>query len=177
MAIPKTYLTSTKNLAAILDAITAAQAPEKFSLRFLEGLGFKSSSDRLIMGVLKTLGFLHADSKPTDRYYRYLDQSQSKIMLAEGIREGYSDLFQVDKNAQNLSKVNVINKFKTLSQGQLSESVLDKAGLTFVSLCKLADFKSKPAVEPESEVKEETKEGLLRPKERCRLAGFTTTFR
>ncbi|MFA4939071.1 DUF5343 domain-containing protein [Brevundimonas sp.] len=145
MAIPKAYLTSTKNLAALLDAIKTAQAPDTFNLRFLEGLGFPSSNDRLFVGVLQSLGFLNSDKKPTDRYFQFLDQTQSDIVLAEGIRDAYDDLFKVNTSANKLSKPDVINKFKTLSQGQYSESVLDKMGLTFCELVKLADFDAKPA--------------------------------
>jgi len=176
MALPKSYLTSTRNLSAILDAIAAAQAPGRFTIRFLVELGFKSNADRLVMGVLKVLGFLQADGKPTDRYHRYLDQSQSKIILAEGIRDAYSDLFLVNNSAQNLTKPNVINKFKTLSQGQFSKSVLDKMGLTFVSLCKLADFKSELAEEPEFKGDEETEREEVEmpavPKGRMSLGGL-----
>lgn len=140
MALPKSYLTSAKNLGPILNAIRGAQAPEKFTLGFLESLDFKSSSDRLIIGVLKSLGFIDSDGKPTDRYFRYLDQSQSGAVLAEGIRSAYADLFQVNTSANKLSRNDLINKFKTLSQGQLSDSVLDKLALTFTELVKLADF-------------------------------------
>ncbi|WP_374322471.1 DUF5343 domain-containing protein [Brevundimonas sp.] len=145
MALPKSYLTSTKNLAALLEAMKTAQAPNTFNLKFLEGLGFPSSNDRLVVGVLVALGFLSQDKKPTDRYFRFLDQTQSAVVLAEGIREAYDDLFKVNTSAQKLSRSEVINKFKTLSQGQLSESVLDKMALTFSELVKLADFETKAA--------------------------------
>lgn len=61
-------------------------------------------------------------------------------MLAEAVRESYSDLFAVNVNAQTLNKTELINKFKTLSQGSLSESVLEKLAMTFQALVKLADF-------------------------------------
>lgn len=93
MALPKAYLTTTKNLTTILHAIQSAQAPTAFTGRFLEGLGFSSSNDRFIIGVLKSLGFLDSDGKPQDRYFRYLDQTQGGSVLAEGIREAYADLF------------------------------------------------------------------------------------
>lgn len=144
MALPKSYLTSTKNLQAIFEAIQQAKAPERFTLRFLESLDFKTSADRLIIGVLKSLGFLDDQGRPTSRYFAFLDQTQSALVLSEGIREAYSDLFQVNINAQNLSKNDLVNKFKTLSQGSLSEAVLDKLALTFQSLVKLADFSASP---------------------------------
>lgn len=159
MALPKSYLTSAKKLPDIFNAIRSAQAPERFTQAFLESLEFKSTSDRLMIGVLKALGFLDDSGRPTDRYYRYLDQSQSEFVLAEGIREAYQDLFRVNINAQDMSKQQVINKFKTLSQGKLSDAVLDKMAMTFTALVKLADF-SKPApdVEEESELGDEAPE-------------------
>ena len=155
MALPKSYLTSAKNLAAILEAIVGAQAPDKFTIRFLESLGFTSNADRLVVGVLKAVGFLGEDGRPTDRYFRFLDQTQSAIVLAEGIRDAYADLFQVNKTAYTLGKSEVIGKFKTLSQGQYSDSVLDKMAMTFAELSKNADFESKAAsssAKPEEDV-------------------------
>lgn len=145
MALPTSYLTSTKNLSGILNSIVGAQAPDKFTTRFLESLEYKSTSDRLIIGVLKSLGFLADDGRPTQRYFSYLDQSQSAIVLGQAIEEAYADLFRVNKTAHKMSKQEVVNKFKTLSQGQYSESVLDKMAMTFTALCGLADFETKPA--------------------------------
>ena len=142
MTLPTSYLTSIKNLRGILSAIQGAQAPKKFTIQFLTSLGFTSTADRLVIGVLRSLGFLNSNNEPTDRYFRFLDQSQSGSVLADGVRDAYADLFQINKNANQLSKSEAINKFKTLGQGQLSESVLAKMGMTFVELCKIADFKT-----------------------------------
>ena len=138
--MPSAYLTSTKNLEGILSALQTAQAPPRFTLSFLENLGYKSSSDRLIINVLKALGFLNADGGPTERYYRFLDQSEAPSVLAEGIRDAYADLFQLNRNAYELSRNEVKNKLKTLTQGQYSEAVLTKMAGTFVELAKRADF-------------------------------------
>lgn len=126
MSLPTAYLTSSKQLGAILNAMQAAQAPKKFTQSFLEGLGFKSTRDRLIIGVLKSLGFLSESGEPTQRYYNYLDQTQADRVLAEGIREAYADLFQVNTKANELSNVEIKNKLRTLTQGQFSNAVLDK---------------------------------------------------
>ncbi len=82
MALPTAYLTTVKNLEGILNAIQGAQAPEKFTQKFLESLEFKGNSDRLIINVLKSLRFLDDGGKPTLRYFAYLDQSQSARVLA-----------------------------------------------------------------------------------------------
>lgn len=145
MALPTSYLTSTKNLEAIFNAIKSAQAPEKFTQAFLESLEFKSTADRLVIGVLKSIGFLDEGGKPTDRYFRFLDQTQSAKVLAEGVRDAYQDLFKINTKANELTKQDVINKFKMLSQGQLSDAVLDKMAMTFATLSKYADFTPTPA--------------------------------
>jgi len=144
MALPTSYLTSTKNLGGILNSIVGAQAPEKFTTRFLESLDYKTSADRLIIGVLKSLGFLADDGRPVQRYYEYLDQTRSETVMAQAIREAYADLFLVNKQANKMSKTEVVNKMKTLSQGQYSESVLDKMAMTFTALCSYSDFDAAP---------------------------------
>lgn len=159
MALPTSYLTSTKRLPDILAAIQAAQAPPKFTLAFLENLGFKTSSDRLVVGVLKAMGFLNDASEPQDRYFRFLDQTQGELVLAEGIRDAYADLFQVNNSAQSLSRNEVKNKFKTLSQGQYSDSVLTKMAGTFTALCSLADFSAASKPQPDRPLEPEDAPG------------------
>ena len=144
MSLPTSYLTSIKNLEPILTAMQQAKAPERFTVRFLESMGFKGNADRLAIGVFKAIGLLDDQGKPTDRYFRYLDQTQSAQVLAEGIEDAYSDLFQVNKKAYNLDNSEIKNKMKTISQGQYSESVINKMAMTFTALAKLADFQTNP---------------------------------
>src|SRR5580692_1359220 len=118
MALPTAYLTSYKNLKEILDAMQGAQAPKKFTVSFLQGLGFKGTADRLVIGLLKALGFLTPAGEPTQRYYSFLDQSQSARILGEGVQDAYADLFQVNTKAHDLSATEIKNKLKTLTQGQ-----------------------------------------------------------
>ncbi|MEO0549004.1 MAG: DUF5343 domain-containing protein [Pseudomonadota bacterium] len=148
MTLPSQYLTSQKNLAAVFEAIRQAKAPEKFTVKFLEGLGFKSNSDRLIIGLLKALRFLDESGKPQERYFEFLDDTRWEKVLGTAVEEAYADLFQVNTSAHTLTKTEVINKFKTLSQGAYSESVLDKMGMTFTALAKLGDFSSSSSPPP-----------------------------
>ena len=146
MAITTSYLNSIKNLESILNSIIGARAPERFTSRFLEDLGFKSSSDRLIIGILKSLGFIDENGVPKQRYYDFLDQSQSKSIIATGIQEAYKDLFNIKKDAQNMSNDNVKNKLKTLTQGQKGDRAIELMSMTFRALCNYADWSksSKP---------------------------------
>jgi hypothetical protein len=100
----------------------------------------KSAADRLIIGVLKALGFLTSEGAPTSRYYEFLDQSQARRVLGDGIREAYADLFQINRKAHEMSGPEIKNKLKTLTQGQASDSVLDKMVGTFKALVAQADL-------------------------------------
>lgn len=140
MGLPTSYLTSFKNLSGIFAAIQNGQAPKNFTTRFLESLGYKSAADRLIIGVLKALGFLTAEGSPTNRYYEFLDQTQSRRVLGDAIRDAYADLYQINRKAHELSGPELRNKLKTLTQGQASDAVLEKMVGTFKALATHADF-------------------------------------
>lgn len=49
MSLTMSYLTSVKNVESIFNSIIGAKAPERFTTKFLEDLGFKSSTDRLLL--------------------------------------------------------------------------------------------------------------------------------
>ncbi|MGA2929018.1 MAG: DUF5343 domain-containing protein [Solirubrobacteraceae bacterium] len=108
IALPTAYLMTVKNAEARFNAIRAAKAPPKFTQRFLEDRGFKSTSDRLYI------------------YYEFLDQSQSGRVLADALEAGYADLFQLRRDAQNMERPELKGKIKTLTQGRVTDAVVDK---------------------------------------------------
>lgn len=140
MGLTNSYLNTTKNFDKIMNSILNAKAPERFTNKFIEDLGFKSSNDRLIIGVLKSIGLLDENSQPTQRYYDFLDQSKSKKVIRKGIEEAYEDLFNVRKDAQNMTNEEVKNKLKTLTQGQKGDRVIGCMAMTFKTLCDYADW-------------------------------------
>lgn len=148
MAIPSTYFVSTKNLEAILDQVRKGRVPPKFTYEHLKQLGFPSSADRPIIPVMKALGFLDASGVPLERYRRFKDQSQSKRVMAEGMREAYTDVFAIDESANKLPVDKLKGIFARLSDK--GESVTDKMAMTFRALAEHADFSPAPPAEDES---------------------------
>jgi len=144
MSLTSSYLVTTKNLDSFFNSLITAQAPETFTQKFLESLEFKSTNDRLYIGLLKGLGFLDDIGKPTDRYYNFLDQSQSKKILAEAVKEAYSDLFAVNIKANELTVQDVKNKFRTLTQGKNSDNVIGLMANTFVALAAYCEWSDLP---------------------------------
>lgn len=140
MALTNSYLTTTKNLESIINSVISAKAPERFTNKFLEDLGYKSSNDRLVIGMFKALGLLDDNGQPLQRYYEFLDQTQTGKVLAVGIEEAYEDLFNLRKDAQNMTNDEVKNKLKTLTQGQKSDKILSLMAMTFRAFCDIADW-------------------------------------
>ena len=155
MALTTAYLVTTKNLDAFFNAVRTAKAPERLSNKFLSQLDFTSSNDRLLLGVMKGLGFIDESGVPSKRYYAFLDQSESARVLAEAVREAYEDLFAINKRAQDLSVDEVRNKLKTLTQGQKSEKVISLMANTFKALAGLADWSTTavPAPAPHTDTR------------------------
>jgi Family of unknown function (DUF5343) len=146
MALTSAYLVTTKNLEAFFNSLQSAKAPERFTTKFLTQLDLTSSNDRLFIGLLKGLGFIDEGGVPTKRYFEFLDQTQAPRILAEALRDAYSDLFAINKNAQALTVDEVKNKLRTLTLGQKSDKVVSLMANTFKALVDLADWES-PSVE------------------------------
>lgn len=151
MALTNSYLTSTKNLESIINSVINAKAPDRFTNKFLEDLGYKSSNDRLVVGMFKALGLLDDSGQPLQRYYEFLDQTQTGKILSIGIEEAYGDLFNLRKDAQNMSNDEVKNKLKTLTQGQKSDKVIGLMAMTFRAFCDLADWSEETEIQGSSE--------------------------
>ncbi len=140
MALSESYTQRFSAIPAYFDARLDAQPPERFSVKFLENLGFTALNDRLWVSILKDLGFLNRDGAPQPRYFDFLDRSRSKSVVAAGVREAFGDLFALNTRANDLSPEEVKNKLRTLFAGRKTDVVIDRIAKTFKALCDYADF-------------------------------------
>ena len=62
------------------------------------------------------------------------------MILADAIRDGYEDLFAVNRDAHTMSQEDVHGKLKTLTRGQKSDNVITWMTNTFLTLRDLADW-------------------------------------
>ncbi|MGB9455221.1 MAG: DUF5343 domain-containing protein [Bryobacteraceae bacterium] len=153
MSLPDSYTLKPGAVPAYFDTILAANPPERFSVKFLENLGFTGTNDRLLVGILKDLGFIDPDGAPQKRYFEFMDPSQSKLVLAEAIRRAYADLFAINKKANELSAKEVSNKLRTLYAGKKTDLVIGNIAKTFYALCQYADFSGQRTELPKTEEK------------------------
>ncbi|QHX43825.1 DUF5343 domain-containing protein [Treponema vincentii] len=162
MSLPDSYTQKPSAISEYFESFKAAQAPERVSYKFLENLGFTSTNDRMIIGILKELGFIDTDGKPTQRYYKFLDKNESSKIIAEGIRDAYSDLFAVNLRANELSIEDVKNKLRSLYAGKKTDQVIGRIATTFNSLCELGDFSIETVPKQECKVDNTTETSNIR---------------
>jgi hypothetical protein len=160
-----------------MQKIVDGTAPDKFTVAHLKGIGFKSSNDQGIIPVLKDLKFLSADGTPTKRYHDYRDKSRSKLVLGEGLREAYEDIFHIKEHPSESDRQAIIGRFKSVHNA--SDAVAERQALTFLSLLKLADISgaNKPPPKPPSPPDEERQKGSLQNCRRCHLRDYDTTLK
>ena len=135
---PPPYLTTVKNLPAIFAKIKSAGTPPKFNVEFLKSsLGFASSGDRAVVPQLKFLKFLDDNNAPTERYNQYRG-AEGEAVLAQALKEAYSDVFLANENANSLGDKELKDLFASLT-GK-GDAIAQKMATTFKALSSLADF-------------------------------------
>ncbi len=157
-------LASYKNVGALFEKIQTAKVPETFTQKFLhDTIGLKASSDRPLINMLKQLGFLDGNGKPTQRYSTLKNERVAAIEIARGVREAYQPLYDANENAHTLSH----SELKGLV-GQVSGAdtgTISKIVGTFKALLKVADFESETILDEDKIKYEEpdSGEGVIPP--------------
>lgn len=116
-------------------------APDVFNSEHLKAIGFGGSNDRAVVPLLKDIGFLDSNGKPTDRYRAYRNAAQSRRVLAEALRESYSELFTLNEDPTKISREDLQGVFKQRQNSTDRVATLQAA--TFTALVGLADFSAK----------------------------------
>ena len=151
--LSKRYLNSVKNLPAIMRKIVEGTAPEKFTQDHLKKLGFRSSYDFPVLGLLKDLGFLSESGAPTKRYHDYRNAAKSKQVLGEALKEAYSDIFHLNEQPTQSDKQSITGLFK--STHNVSDQLAGFMANTFLSLLGMADISGSKPVDKKPKQKEE----------------------
>jgi hypothetical protein len=143
MALTNKYTVAISRLPDLFEKVRDGQAPDLFSQQLLKDWGFTSSNDRVMLPLLKDLGFLSPDGKPTTRYHDYRDHSKSKAVMADALRDAYGDIFLIKEHPTDSDKDAIQGKFKSFHN--VSDHVASLMAKTFYSLLKLSDLKSTSA--------------------------------
>ena len=152
MALSNTYVQGYGKIPELFQKIRDGQAPDQFTHQLLKDWGFSSSNDRKFIQLLKAMGFLSPDGKPTSRYQNYRDHSRSTQVMGEALREAYGDIFLIKSSPASKDKKAIQGKFKSFHNA--SDRVAQLMTNTFLALLALADLtgkvKAKPKQQPQT---------------------------
>lgn len=158
MTLSNSYVQVYGQIPDFFRTIQQGQAPEQFTQQLLKDLGYASSNHRAFIPLLKSLGFLTEDGEPTARYHEYRNKALAPLIMAEALREAYSDIFVISEFPGDKERDLIVGKFK--STHNTSDRVAELMTRTFFALLELADLrkKRKPSTKIETpEVKKEQK--------------------
>lgn len=145
MALPKNYTQAVSRIPELFTKIRDGQAPDHLSQQIMKDWGFTSSNDRAMIPLLKTLGFLSPDGKPTSVYHDYRDHSRSELVMGQALKKEYSDIFLIKEYPSDAEKETIQGKFK--SYHNVSDHLAGLMMKTFYALLGLANIKEIPKKE------------------------------
>ena len=133
------YAYSTSHIENILAKIRDTGRPDKLTITHVTNEWLlKNNQYTAVLDILRAMNFIDSSGVPQDRYAKYQNDSLSKSVLADGIREAYSSLFKTYPNAHELDRDTLKGYFKQNTGAE--KSVVDKLLTTFNKLCSMADF-------------------------------------
>lgn len=132
------YVKVQGNLKKVLSTIQSTGVPAKFTNKSLEAMGFKSSNDRAIIGVLKFIGFIDDTGTPTELWRRYRNKDIGSDVLGQALKSAYDDLFSLYPDAHLKESPALRNYFSVHTS--VGEQALTAIVGTFKSLCELSMF-------------------------------------
>lgn len=131
------YTTVPGKIQSFFNKIREVGVPPKATVQWLRTIGFTSSNDASLLGILKQLGLVDGSSIPSPQWTRYRGANHKKV-LGDLIRSGYSDLFAVYPDAWQRSQSEIEHVFSTSSTA--GKQVIAKTVSTFKALCQIAEF-------------------------------------
>lgn len=138
------YTTVPGKIRPLLAKLKDVGVPDKVTADWLRAIGFTSSNDRSLLGVLKLVGLTNGASAPTDLWQRFRGP-KGKAALGEGIKAGYAELYSVypDAHARPSSEIEQVFSMST----KVGKEALGKIVSTFKNLAAEAEFEESTAEE------------------------------
>ncbi|MFC2070256.1 DUF5343 domain-containing protein [Chloroflexota bacterium] len=150
------YTPSPKNVSEFFNAIQSQGVPTKLSYAHLVTIGFKSSNDRYLVKLSKTLGFIDSSGTPTQIWKDFKDKAKAPKVMADAIKSAYAHLYGTYLDADNRDDQTLQNYFASTSG--VADSVAKLMVQTFKNLCGFANFQSSTVEKPEPEATTPIKE-------------------
>lgn len=136
---PFPYTPTPGKLEEFLQKLQSIAVPPKIDQKYLGSVGFGSSHSRPFIPIMKKVGLLGQGGVPSDIYTKGLRGGDAgRALVADGLRAGYSNVFEVFDDAHDRSTAELATFFK--SHSTLDDKKVGLAVSTFKALCKFGGF-------------------------------------
>jgi hypothetical protein len=133
------YTTVPNKLRSLLQQAPQMGRPDKVTVTWLKKAGYTSSNDPSMIGVLKFVGVLGPDGRPSNLWDAFrAPTDENKARLADAIRKGYADLFALFPDANRRDVESLRNFFRANTGG--GDRVQRLLVQSFQVLTEFADF-------------------------------------
>ena len=137
MAEGPAYTTVPGKIPQLLTKIRESGVPRKATVAWLKGLGFTSSNDATLIGVLRQIGFVDSNGAPQPAWKEYRGANH-RAVLGRAITLGYESLYATYPDAHLRPNADLFHVLST--QSSAGKQAIDKSISTFKNLVKEADF-------------------------------------
>ena len=137
------YTTVPGKLRDLMQKIPKIGRPDKVTGGWLKTAGWTSSNDASMITVLKFVGLIGADGRPTEVWDAV--RTGNKTQFSEAVKTAYADLFSLYPDAHRKDAESLRNFFRPHTAG--GEQVQAKMVQTFQILVEFGAFDSSPSAE------------------------------
>jgi hypothetical protein len=144
MAANLPYVSSPGSIKNALEKIKAAATPERVTQDFIQTkLQIKGGTGASIPPFLKKIGFVNSDGTPSALYRSFRNTQVSGVAVAEAMRIGYRELFDINEYCYDLSDKDLLSLVCQVTGAAADSSTARYTVACFKNLKEFADFDAK----------------------------------
>ena len=129
------YTPTYGKLRLALENIIKAERPEVFNKDFVATyLGVSGGSATPIPPILRRMGFLGADNRPTELYAKFQNDTQRPAAALDGLKRAFSELFKKNTYAHSLTEDEIKNILVEITGLKKNDSIISQIYGTFDAL-------------------------------------------
>ena len=137
------YTTAPGRIEPLLKKIREIGIPPKANNQWLASIGFKSINERSLLNILRSMGFIDGEDKPTETWTQYRGPNHRQL-LASAIQMAFRDLFNIYQDAQ----IRADGEIEDIVRENIKagKDTIKRVSSTFRNLCSMADFSTKEPI-------------------------------
>ncbi|NKK66023.1 hypothetical protein GFL88_21330 [Rhizobium leguminosarum bv. viciae] len=138
------YLSTPGSIRTGLERIRDAATPDRVTTDFIQTkLAIKGGTGASLAAFLKKVGLVNSDASPSDLYKRFRNAQTSGAAIAEAMRIGYRELFDINEYCYVLNDKDLLSLVCQVTGAAADSRAAELTVSTFKSLKAFADFDAK----------------------------------